>query len=142
MYCTLTDITGAIPADDLIELTDDASTGAVNQAVIDLAIADAGELLDGYLRGRYSLPLVPAPGLLKTLAVDVAVWRIYSRRVRLALPEAIDARYKNAIKLLEQIQSGKINLGIGAIVTPQPASSGPQFSAPDRVFTRDTLSDY
>lgn len=144
MYCGLADIRATVPENDLVQLTDDAMPPvAVNQVNVDRAITDAGELIDGYLRGRYTLPLSPVPGLINTLAADVAIYRLYARRIKLTPPEGVTERYKNAQKLLEQIQSGKISLGAentGGVVTPE--TGGPQFTAPDRVFSRDTLGDY
>jgi len=144
MYCTQADILATVPTTDLIQLTDDAvPPTAVNEANVAKAIADAGELIDGYLRGRYTLPLSPVPGLINTLAADVAIYRLYARRIKLTPPDGVVERYKNAQKILEQVQGGKISLGAestGGGVTPE--SGGPQYSAPDRVFTRDTLGDY
>ncbi len=144
MYCALTDLQAIVPNNDLVQLTDDAiPPAAIVQANVDRAIADAGELIDGYLRGRYSLPLNPVPGLIKTLAGDIAVYRLYARRVKLTPPEGVSERYRNSLKLLEQIQMGKVALGAEAVtgaVTPE--AGGPQVSAPDRVFTRSGLRDY
>ncbi|SDH91923.1 DUF1320 domain-containing protein, partial [Roseospirillum parvum] len=36
------------------------------------ALADATALIDGYLRGRYALPLSPVPALVTALACDLA----------------------------------------------------------------------
>ncbi len=144
MYCVLDDIRAIVPENDLIELTDDAVPPvSIKQTVVARAIADAGELVDGYLRGRYALPLLPVPGLINTLAADVAIYRLYARRLRLTPPEIVTERYKTAQKLLEQIQAGKISLGsesTGGAVTPE--TGGVQFTAPERVFNRDTLGDY
>ena len=144
MYCVLPDIQKTVPNNDLVQLTDDSTPPvAINQANVDRAIADAGELIDGYLRGRYTLPLLPVPGLINTLAADVAIYRLYARRIKLTPPEGVTERYKNAQKILEQIQAGKISLGVentGGGVTPE--TGGPLFTAPDRVFSRDSLEDY
>jgi len=144
MYCSLNDIQAIVPEDDLVELTDDATPPTfINEDVIDRAITDAGELIDGYLRGRYTLPLSPVPGLINTLAADITIYRLYARRIRLTPPEIVTERYKEAQKILGKIQSGNVSLGsenTGGDVTP--VTGGPQFSAPDRVFTRDTLGDY
>ncbi|WP_310601201.1 DUF1320 domain-containing protein [Desulfobulbus sp.] len=144
MYCAANDIRSIMPEMDLIELTDDTIPPvSANDEVIDRAITDAGELIDGYLRGRYTLPLAPVPRLLNTLAADVAVYRLYARRLRLTPPEIVTERYKNVLKILEQIQAGKISLGAetsgGGVV---PSAGGPQCTTPDRVFTRETLRDY
>lgn len=143
-YCTLADIQATVPSNDLIQLTDDQSPPvAVVTANVDRAINDAGELIDGYLRGRYVLPLTPVPGLINTLAADIAIYRLYARRIKLTPPDGVSSRYKDAMRILEQIQAGKSSLGSEAItgaITPE--ASGPKFSAPDRVFTAETLKDY
>ena len=144
MYCTLADIQSTVPENDLIELTDDSLPPAtVDQVKVDRAISDAGVLIDGSLRGRYSLPLAPVPGLINTLAVDLAIYRLYSRRIKLQPPEVVGERHKEALKLLEQIRSGRISLGTeNTGGTPTPDAGGPQVNAPDRIFSRDTLYDY
>lgn len=143
-YCNLNDIAATVPENDLIQLTDDSlPPGVVMTDTVDRAISDAGELMDGYLRGRYTLPLDPVPGLINTVAADIAIYRLYARRIRLTPPESVVERYKNAMKILEQIQAGKIALGaesLGGGVTPE--ADGPKYSAADRVFSRDLLSDY
>ena len=145
-YCTLADILGIVPNNDLIQLTDDSVPAQfVVTANVDKAIADSGELIDGYLRGRYTLPLAPLPGLITTLSGDIAVYRLYARRVKITPPEGVSERYKNALKLLEQIQTGKVALGADALsasgITPA-MSGGAEYVAPDRTFTRDNLKDY
>jgi phage gp36-like protein len=139
-YCTITDIEA--PEEDLIDLTDDGDTGVVNQEVVDKAIATAGELIDGYLRGRYTLPLDPVPGLLTALAADITLYRLYARRPRLTIPESLDGRYKNALKLLSEIQKGTVTLGAGTPEAPVTAPAVSQVQAPERIFTDDMLSKY
>jgi len=142
-YCTIADLEKIVPNQDLIELTDDTVPAAtIVTANVDKAIADAGELIDGYLRANYSLPLTPAPGLINTLAADIAVYRLYARRVKLTPPEGVAERYKNALKLLDQIQKGTIKLGAGAASTSEAISESVSVSADDRIFTRTTMEKY
>lgn len=141
IYCTLADIEA--PEQDLIELTDDYNFGVIDQTVVDKAIAAAGELIDGYLRSRYTLPLTPVPGLLLPLAGVIALRRLYGRRPRLSVPESLQDEYKNCLKTLDLIASGKISLGSEAVNGNEtPATGGVSSSAPERVFTRSSLADY
>jgi phage gp36-like protein len=142
-YCTIDDLQKIVPEQDLIELTDDMIPAeSVITANVDKAIADAGEMIDGYLRSRYSLPLTPAPGLINTLACDIAVYRLYARRVKLTPPEGVTERYKNALKLLGQIQKGEISLGAGSSPTSEASNDSVSVSAADRLFTRQTMEKY
>lgn len=49
-YCTLDDLKKDISEKELEQLTDDERLGAINQGRIDAAIADADDLIDGFLR--------------------------------------------------------------------------------------------
>ncbi len=146
-YCTLTDIRGMAPESDLVELTDDSDAGVIDQAKIDAAIGYADELINGYLRGKYDLPMSPVPPLLKNLAADIALYRLYKNRSKLAVPEAIKDGHANAIKLLGAIQAGTIALGVGGTGTASAGdipSSGGAVSTPTsgRVFSRDNLGNF
>lgn len=144
VYCTLADLQKIVPEQDLIQLTDDAvPAAAVNTDNVDRAIADAGELIDGYLRERYRLPLSPVPGLIGTLACDIAVYRLYARRSRLDPPEGVKERYKNALALLAKIQEGKLALGAGSMTIPEASTGSVSvIQGPPRVFSRHKLRDY
>ncbi|MCD7780899.1 MAG: DUF1320 domain-containing protein, partial [Candidatus Gastranaerophilales bacterium] len=56
-YCTVDDIETQTSTPTLIQLTSDDGQEAVNRDVADEAILYSSVLIDGYLRGRYSLPL-------------------------------------------------------------------------------------
>ena len=143
-YCTLTDLQAVIPQEDLIQLTDDLGAGVIDQVVVDALAADAAELIDGYLRGRYALPLEPVPGIVRQIAVDLTTYRLYCRRMP-TVPEGIAARQANAQKLLDSIQSGKLTLGASAPLSDQvvaASSGGAVVAAPERLFSRETLSAY
>lgn len=126
----------------VIQLTDDEALGVVNQARVDDAIAYADQLIDGYLRGRYTLPLSPAPGLVKTLSVELALFHLYSRKMDLGMPDPVIARYKNAVRLLEHIQKGLVSLGIEEVSTPEAGMYKGTKRAADRVFGKECLKGF
>lgn len=143
-YCTLDDILGVIPQRDLIQLTDDTVPPvAVNQAVVDQAIAAADTLINGYIGERYSIPFSGVPELLKTLALDLTVYRLYLRRKKGEPPEAVKAAHDNALKLLRDVQAGKLSLGVTDTGQPVPQATGvaPSITTSDRLFSRTTLRD-
>ena len=63
-YCTYNDLLGMIDESEVIQATDDAGTGVVNQEHVTAAINAADSEIDGYLAGRYTLPISPAPAVL------------------------------------------------------------------------------
>ena len=109
-YCTIDDIETHTSTPTLIQLTSDEGQETVNRNVALAAILYSSALIDGYLRGRYNLPLDTHFPLLKVLAVDISVYRLYSRRLVNEMPESIESAYKNAISTLKDIQKGVISL--------------------------------
>jgi phage gp36-like protein len=143
-YCTIDDLTNALPQTRIIELTDDEHLGVMDQAAVAQALSDADELIDGYLRGRYSLPLPAAPRLLVRVGVDLTSFNLYSRRLDLDMPEAMQTRYKNAMKLLEQIRDGRISLGLDAEgqAACEPGEYKTNKTPADRVFSKTVLDGF
>ncbi|HSA06151.1 MAG TPA: DUF1320 domain-containing protein [Candidatus Gastranaerophilales bacterium] len=111
-YCSISDITAAISNSDLAQLTNDSGGDTVDSSRIIDALNYVDNIIDGYLRGRYDLPLAVIPDELKYLAVDFVVYKLYSRRMFSEIPDSVNKSYQNVIKILEQIQKGTFNLGV------------------------------
>lgn len=109
-YCTIEDIETQTSSPTLIQLTSDDGQESINRAVAHEAILYSSTLIDGYLRGRYTLPLNTHFPILRILAIDLSIHRLYSRRMRNEMPEVIETAYKNAISTLRDIQKGIITL--------------------------------
>ncbi len=109
-YCTIEDIETQTSSPTLIQLTSDDGQESINRAVAQEAILYSSTLIDGYLRGRYTLPLNTHFPILRILAIDLSIHRLYSRRMRNEMPEVIETAYKNAISTLKDIQKGIITL--------------------------------
>ncbi|HBY38461.1 MAG TPA: DUF1320 domain-containing protein, partial [Alteromonas sp.] len=71
-YCTTNDLIDRFGESELIALSDRDNTGSVDAQVVSAAIADASALIDGYLGGRYALPLSVIPSVLPKLCGDIA----------------------------------------------------------------------
>lgn len=109
-YCTIEDINTHISTPTFIQLTNDNGGDTIDCAVAQEAILYSSAIIDGYLRGRYTLPLDTRFPLLRVLAIDLSVYRLYSRRMRDEMPEFIETAYKNAIGILKDIQKGVVSL--------------------------------
>ena len=118
MYLTRADLTDAISLMELAQLSNDdpmTATTEPNWNIVDKSIQYACELADGYLMGRYTLPLEPVPSILNALCTDIARHWLHRRRINTAeFPKSLEDAYKNAVKLLENIRDGKLQLGIRA----------------------------
>lgn len=123
MYITPEDLQLAMGKSELIQLTDDTGMAAEpNDAVLNAAIDYSCELVDGYMRGRYEIPLSNVPSILPKLCVTIARHWLHSRRINQAeFPKPLQSAYENTVKTLEQIRDGKIHLDIRQIgEAPKP----------------------
>ncbi|SHO58796.1 gp436 family protein [Vibrio quintilis] len=136
MYCTQDDLINRFGEDELIQLTDrDGSTGAVVPAVSAQAITDAGATIDGYIGGRYRLPLSAVPEVLERLACDIARYFLYDRSLD---PEHQAAkRYSDAISYLKDVAKGSVQLGLDEQQSKPETTATAIMQSAGSVFTRD-----
>lgn len=123
MYISTDDLQTAMSRSELIQTSnDDARAAAPNEDVLDAAVRYACDLTDGYLRGRYDLPLAGVPTILPPVCINLARYYLHNRRVnRAEFPKHIADAYAKAVKTLEDIRDGKIHLGIDTVKkTGQP----------------------
>lgn len=137
-YASKTDLEERFGAREILELSDRENTGSTVVAVVDRALADADAEINGYLSARYTLPLASTPPVLVRMAADMARYYLYDDKVT----DPVKARYDAAVKMLKAISAGTATLGVDAASAEVPTTGGVQFDADDRVFSRDTLSDY
>lgn len=141
-YATLSDITATIPEQTIINLTDDSGVGVVDQDKVVAAIADADAEIDSYCAARYTVPFEPVPAVIRKCSVDIAMYNLFSRCGE-KVPENRESRYKNAIKLLENIAKGVVTLGeVPAPPSNPQGSNRPEIVSNERIFTRETMRDY
>lgn len=114
-YATLANLVERFGELELTQLTDAATPGLIDEAVVDRALADASALVDGYLGGRYTLPLVAVPPVLTGAVCDLARARLYKD----VMPEVVKQRHEDALKYLTLLGQGKLTLGL----VPEPAST-------------------
>lgn len=139
-YADETDFIEAFGLQLTIELTnlEDPEADTVDSTVMTRGLTRATSLIDGYLSGRYSLPLASTPELLKSLCLDIARYNLG----HYAKEDDVRQRFEDALKMLQQIANGTLNLGLPAVDTPTTTSGSPQWSAPARVFDSDSLRGF
>lgn len=140
MYCTLEDLLKQVSEGVLIELTDDEGLGAVNQERVDRAVEDAAALIDSYASARYPTPLDPVPGVLRKIAVDIALYNLFARRGydEDSADKAVLDRHKAALAFLQHLSKGLVSIG----VSQPPAEGGAAIQSGGRVFSRDTMRSW
>ncbi|HHF6578344.1 TPA: gp436 family protein [Haemophilus influenzae] len=117
MYISAQDLTEVMSESTLIALSNDTSRATeADQAVLIKACAYATEIVDGYLRSRYVLPLSQVPTLVRNICLQLARFWLYSRRPEgKGFPDNVKETHSQALKDLERIASGKLHLGLTEI---------------------------
>jgi len=76
-YATAQDVINRYPNRDLVQLTnEDPAATTINVTPITQALSDASAEIDGYIEGRFTLPLIDPPAVLTRLATDLAMFRM------------------------------------------------------------------
>jgi len=139
-YCDLNDILGQMDEADVIRYTDDAGTGSVNTDAVNKAIAGADAIINGHISARYNVPLSPVPAIITTLAVDIAGYKIGSRRG--SAPEDVRKKFEDAVRFLDKVSSGKAFIP-GATSAPASASNDAvKITSDTRLFTRSSMGGF
>ncbi|MDH5524446.1 MAG: DUF1320 domain-containing protein [Desulfobulbaceae bacterium] len=138
-YCTQADIEEQVPAEELVQLTDDNDLGEVDTTVVDRAIADADAEIDGYCGTQYSIPFDTVPAIIRKLSVDIAVYNLYARRR--GAPDDRKERYTAAGRLLKDISRGMVTLGANAPAVSDASGPAASTTKSDRIFSRGRASD-
>lgn len=137
MYATLDDLVARFGAAEVTQLSDRENTGGPDAEVVARALADAQAEIDGYLAGRYRLPLATVPAALGRVACDLA--RYY---LSVAPDETVKARYDGAVRFLQAVAKGTVNLGPDDAGSPPRATEGAQMVSGGRVFDRDRAKGF
>jgi phage gp36-like protein len=137
-YATKQDLLDRFGQAQIIEISDKAGAGSIDDTVVTRALGDAEATIDSYLGGRYMLPLTSVPDRLKIAACDIARYQMYERDAT----EEVTTRYKDQIRWLELVAQGKVSLGLDAADQVTATPFVPELSGPDRVFSDTTLSDF
>mgnify|MGYP003138241140 CR=1 FL=1 len=136
MYASVADMVSRFGDIEIAELTDLEHTGEIDTAVAERALKDATAEIDGYLASRYRLPVTDAAPLLSLLCTDIARFRLQKG----VSTEQSRQRYEDAVRKLERIADGRINL---PQQTPPPAIGTPRtVKAQGNTFNDDTLRGY
>lgn len=139
-YCTQADLEARYGAALLVEISDraDAASSTIDVALITRAIADAAALIDGYLAGRYALPLATIPALVTDLAQRIAIYYAHSN----VASEKIAKDYEAALRQLKDIASGLIKLDSGGSEPEGSGASEVRTNDPERPLSTTTMKGF
>jgi phage gp36-like protein len=123
---------------DLIQLSDQDNSGAIDAGVIDAKLASADAIITSYIAARHKdTAKLAGNDLLTDIACDYA----FSLLWRSNPPEWVLTRRKDAIQRLRDISSGVIKLDSGSEEAKPRPGQILVTSDPQR-FSRDKLDGY
>lgn len=140
-YATLDQLIEKLGEQLLVTLTDREQplTGGIVIDVVDRAIADADAVIDGYLAGRYRLPIEGGvPALLVDYALTITAYKLH----RFKPDEKIQKDYDDAIAALKLIATGTIRLNIAGVEPASSGSGGVQAIDRERPLTPESLRGF
>ena len=128
---------------ELLQLTDidpDAPVTEPDEAMVGKALADASELVNGYVASRYSIPLVPVPDPVRRWTCVIA--RYYLHRDN--APERIRKDYEDSVAALKDVAKGAIVLQLEGEAAPSGGGAGDAAMAagPARIFSSQGMKGF
>lgn len=133
-YCTVTDMVSRYGQQDMVLLSwrEGVADGEINQPVIEQAIADATAEINGYIGGRYELPLIQVPDVLVRHCCDIARYLLGGDRT----PEAVQKRYDSVISYLVKVGKGELSLGLAEGTPASPSDTIAIIQSDGQIFNR------
>lgn len=147
-YATTADATGLYGSDYVITSCDRDNNGTLDTSSFETWLDVASDEIDGYLSGRYALPLANVPRIFIKFCVDLAIYHASSEAGPMTTIK--QKRYDAALLYLQAVGEGKIKpvrSGEQSVGTNQPnaailTNQRDQISdleCGSREFTRDKL---
>ena len=135
-YATLTDLIERAGAAELRQIADRDKDGVPDPGVIEAALVDADNAIDGYVFARYARPLSSIPPVLKTWAASIARYILH----RNGAPDHVAQDYKDAIAALKDVAAGRYALPVATGESDPVAQTGRVLAGhPAQVFTSQKL---
>lgn len=138
-YAQLSDMIKQFRESEMLMIADPTNMGVVDIDLVADALQRASTEIDSYLV-RFSLPLTVVPDRLRELCCDMARYKLVGSDV--TETDIVRTRYKDAVKALEGIRDGKIDIGLSVGGVAPAVSASIQVSAPTRVFNATSLDGF
>lgn len=120
-YATKEDIDALYGQDLLVRVADYDRDGSPDDEVVARGLQSADEICNAYLSAQYSIPVTPTPGVVRTCAIDIAVYKMALGRT--GRTDEMRVRYEDALLMLEKISTGKVGLGLPPVTDPDDGTT-------------------
>lgn len=135
-YATDDDLLDRMGETELRQVADHTRSGTADVEVVEAALSDADNLINGYIAVKYALPLPSVPPQVNTWAVSIARYILH----RDGAPKHVESDYKDAVAALKDVARGLIALPVPTGETaPTGVGGGVMADHPDQVFTPQKL---
>ncbi|MBB4955560.1 phage gp36-like protein [Agrobacterium vitis] len=145
MYATVSNMIARFGETHLIRLSrpEDRTAETVDEDKVNTALADASALIDGYIRGRYFVPIAVPPDEVIRATCVLARYDLAQGEHMDPSDEMAKAR-KDVIAWLENISRELVNLDVPAArpTGTNAVGSGPRVSDRPRIVTHETLRGF
>lgn len=130
-YATRQDLEDRYGATELAQRETMLPNGAVERA-----LADADAVIDGYLAGRYAVPLTPVPDNLPRVACQLARYGLLGA----AADERARHDYEDAVAWLKDVAAGRVILPTVTPAAETAVQARPATRTAERQFGTDGLA--
>jgi len=139
-YATLALLTDRYGERMLLQLTDRATppAGTIDGQIVAQALTDTDAVIDGYISGRYALPLAEVPPLLADLALAIAIYKLHV----FAPDPKIRDDYTDALRTLDKIAGGAVRLPLAGVEPTSSGAAGVEIIDRERDFTPENLRGF
>jgi phage gp36-like protein len=96
------------------QLSGDGEGANIDDAVLDKAITDAQSIVDGKVGVKYAVPFATGsvPRVIAECTLDIAIYKAYENKS--GADSRVRRRYEDAMKILDQIATGRFNLNLAS----------------------------
>jgi len=102
----------------LRQITNDSGAGTmVDDTKLNRVVLEVNSLIDTYLREKYTLPLTVVSDMINGIALDLAICSLIIERLLPDVPEGLQKKNNDAMKLLEKVRTGELILDAGLLNT-------------------------
>lgn len=124
-YVQVADLVARFGEEEILQLTDRTNNDQIDEAVAEAALNEAEAETEGYLRGRYTLPLQTAPR-----QVTDVILRLARAHLDPNPPDVVMQRAREARDTLKAISAGRVQLDIAGetVTAPSLPASAPATS--------------
>ncbi|WP_336973424.1 phage protein Gp36 family protein [Sphingobium aromaticiconvertens] len=134
-YLSIAEFVERFTLQEVVRMADPVGHGRIDRGLLVGALINAQAVADAHVAGRYTVPLVDVPFIIKKIVGDLARAELQPNG------DGVEAQLKASMRMLERIQTGAMPIPV-ATPPAEAASDTPILIAPGRRAYPDGLAGY